>query len=123
MVAKGDRQMSMTEPDSESTTTVTMDVIQVDRVNRGSLLALASVVIDIGGIEITVHGIQVRRVNPKSGKVVTLLPTFRGPDGDIWPAVELPEEVNVPLGNAVFEAWHSEEQGGGTCGRQLNFSV
>ena len=100
--------------DTNDTLTVTIDVIQVDHVNRGSLMALASAVIDIGGIEITIHGLQVRRLNPKTGLTTVTLPTFRGPDGSTCQAVDLPQELLKPLGDAVIEAAVEVAEGGGS---------
>ena len=110
MVEEGLREM--TEPTSDSTT-ITIDVIKVDRVNRGSLMALASAVIDIDGIEITIHGIQVRRKNPKTGLTAVTLPAYRGPDGSTCQALDLPHELWKPLGDAVLAAVVQVAENGG----------
>ncbi|WP_242442757.1 hypothetical protein [Magnetospirillum sp. 15-1] len=63
------------------------------------MMADAAIVLD--GVEIVIHGIQVRADG--SGTEVSL-PKYRAPDGSWKTAVSLPEEVRGPLGDVVMAA-------------------
>lgn len=81
-----------------NTLPVQVEVLGVEIVNKGGLLALANVRISFDGVEIELQGVQVRR---HPGERVTVdSPCFRGGDGRWMPAVVLPPE----LGQAVAEA-------------------
>jgi len=82
--------------------TAIITVINITQVaNAGRLLALADVAILLDGVEIVVHGVQVRADG--DGAEVRL-PNYRGPNGQWMAAVTLPEEVCGPMGDAVLAA-------------------
>ncbi|WP_096704069.1 hypothetical protein [Magnetospirillum sp. 15-1] len=85
-----------------NTTTATITVLTISPVpNAGKLLALADAAIVLDGVEIVIHGIQVRADG--SGTEVSL-PKYRAPDGSWKTAVSLPDEVRGPLGDVVMAA-------------------
>lgn len=67
----------------------------------GKLLALADVEVVIDGIQIVVHGVQVR--GDGAGTEVTL-PRYRAADGTWRAAVSLPEELKGSMGDVVLAA-------------------
>lgn len=85
-----------------NTSTATITVLAITPVsNAGKLLALADVEVQLDGVAITVHGIQVR-ADGKGTEVA--LPRYRASDGSWKNAVSLPDEVRAPMGDAVMEA-------------------
>ncbi|RAU23230.1 hypothetical protein CU669_03480 [Paramagnetospirillum kuznetsovii] len=84
------------------TTTASIAVLKVSPVNNaGKLLALADVSILLDGVEIVIHGIQVRA---DAGGTEVTLPKYRSPSGAWVTAVTLPDEVRGPMGDAVMAA-------------------
>jgi len=77
---------------------VSIRVLSVTPMRAGKLFALASVEIDIDGIQIAIHG--VRALNAASGARIEL-PQFRDQSGALRPAIIPPEEVRGPIGDAV----------------------
>ena len=74
-------------------------------VNKGRVVALASAMLSIDGIGFVLHGLQVVHVtDPATGRPAlgVDLPRYRGPDGTWKQAVELPQELKKPLGDAVL---------------------
>ena len=69
--------------------------------NSGKLHALADVLLVLDGVEIVIHGIQVRADNATSG---VCLPKYRSINGEWLPAITLPDEILEPLGDAVLAA-------------------
>jgi stage V sporulation protein G len=67
----------------------------------GRLLALASVELDVDGVAIVLHGVQVRADGEKTE---IALPHYRNSQGAWKPAVTLPTEVRGPMGEAVIAA-------------------
>ncbi len=85
-----------------TTVTATITVLDITPVsNAGRLLALADVAILLDGVEIVVHGVQVRA--DADGTEVAL-PRYRAPNGEWRAAITLPEEVRGPMGDAVLAA-------------------
>jgi stage V sporulation protein G len=72
----------------------------VTPMRAGKLFALASVEIDIDGIQSAIHG--VRALNAVGGTRIEL-PQFRDHSGVLRPAIVLPEEVRGPIGDAVID--------------------
>ena len=70
-------------------------------INAGKLLALADVSILLDGVEVVIHGVQVRA--DANGTEVTL-PKYRAPDGTWMTAISLPDELKVPMGDVVMAA-------------------
>src|SRR5262245_14399780 len=85
---------------SEETGLVSIRVLSVTPVRAGRLFALASVEVDIDGIQITIHGIRALSVAPAGTRIE--LPKFRDADGMSKAAIILPEEVRNPIGDAVL---------------------
>ena len=84
------------------TSTAIIAVLKVSPVNNaGKLLALADVSILLDGVEIVIHGIQVRA---DAGGTEVTLPKYRAPDGAWMTAITLPDEVKVPMGDGVMAA-------------------
>ncbi|OAN44499.1 hypothetical protein [Magnetospirillum moscoviense] len=83
----------------------TSAIITANRVtpvsNAGKLLALADVSILMDGVEIVIHGVQIRA--DASGTEVTL-PKYRAPDGTWMTAISLPDELKGPMGDVVMAA-------------------
>jgi hypothetical protein len=61
---------------------------------------IASVEIDIDGVQIGVHGIRAMR---EDGGTAIELPKFRDAGGVWRAAITLPEEVHSPIAKAVFD--------------------
>lgn len=82
------------------TAAVAVEVLRLDPVNRGPLLALAVVEIEVDGIALRLQGVRVLR-NP--GGVECAAPVFRGPDGRWYPAAVLPPEVQQAIADVVLD--------------------
>ena len=80
---------------------VSITVLSVTPARDGKLFALASVEVDIDGVQIAIHGIRALRVTPLGTRIE--LPKFRGPNGEWQTAITLPEEVRGPIGDAVLD--------------------
>lgn len=86
--------------------TINCTVIDVRPVNKGRLIALATVEINIDGIVMTIDGVQVVRLPATANKQEMTgvdVPHYRGADGTWRRAVMLPDELDGPLGDAVLE--------------------
>ena len=77
----------------------------VERVhNRGSLIGLAVVEIEIAGVAITLQGVQV--ICTATGRHECRAPVFRHPASGTWlPGVVMPPELSSALAAEVLEAW------------------
>jgi stage V sporulation protein G len=91
----------MRPPEAESSL-VSIRVLSVTPVRAGKLFALASVELDIDGIQITIHGIRALHVAAPVGTRIEL-PQYRGPNGQWQTAIALPEEIREPIGDAVLD--------------------
>jgi stage V sporulation protein G len=81
---------------------VSITVLSVTPAHGGKLFALASVEVDIDGVQIAIHGIRALRVNPVGTRIE--LPKFRDGNGVWRTAITLPEEVRGPMGDIVLDA-------------------
>lgn len=90
---------------NEETQSVHLTVQSVRRVDSSKIFATASVELVIAGVSLLVHGVQAVR---DAGGTRIVLPKIRTADGRWTPAIELPEEVKEPMGDAVLEALISE---------------
>ena len=91
---------------NSTTTFVEVIVGEVRAVRRGRVLALASAELVVDGVAFVVHGLQVvHGRDAMTGREATgvELPRFRDPRGVWCPALDLPEELRKPLGDAVLE--------------------
>ena len=85
--------------DTAQATISVLDIVATP--NSGKLHALADVLLTIDGVEIVIHGVQVR-ADAENSEV--LLPRYRSSNGDWRSAITLPEEIKEPLGDAVLAA-------------------
>lgn len=75
-------------------------------IRQGRVVALASAELMVDGVSFTLHGMQVIRARDATTGKDALgvdLPRYRDPTGAWRPALELPEELRKPLGDAVLE--------------------
>lgn len=80
-------------------------VLAIHPVFSSKIMALASVELDIDGIVMTIHGIQVVKAKGGYGDCLQVrLPTHRTTDGLWQSSLELPQELELPLGRAVLDA-------------------
>jgi hypothetical protein len=80
-----------------STVPVTFTVTELRRLHRaGNLLALATVEVDLDGVALTLHGVQVLRL--PTGRLQCRAPHYRAQIGAWVPAVTLPDELEVAIG-------------------------
>ena len=87
------------EPDSVP---VAFTVSSVRRLaGAGHLLALATVTIDLAGVEMVLHGVQVLRT--AAGQLRCQAPRFRAHTGAWEPAVTMPEELEAAIGREVLK--------------------
>lgn len=80
------------------TAPVEVTLIQLDRVNKGALIALAVCEVDVAGIVFRLQAIPIRR---ERGRLVISEPCTRDPSGAWVPAVCLPAEVFDALADLV----------------------
>lgn len=80
---------------------VRITVLSVTPMRAGKLFALASVEVDIDGVQIQIHGIRVLRVDPAGTRIE--LPKFRDAAGILRAAITLPDEIRGPIGDAVLD--------------------
>lgn len=88
------------------TSLVELSVGDIHPMRQGKVLALASAELMIDGVLFTLHGMQVIRTRDAVTGRDALgvdLPRYRDPTGAWRPALELPEELRKPLGDAVLE--------------------
>ena len=88
----------MTDPETVSASITVAGVHRTP--GSGRLLALASVAIDLDGIELALHGVQIVRL--PTGRLRCQAPHYRGPTGAWLPAVTLPEELEIAIGREVL---------------------
>jgi hypothetical protein len=87
-----------------STIPVTFVVTQLRRLHSaGQLLALATVAIDLDGVALTLHGVQVLRL--PNGKLQCKAPHYRAQTGQWLPAVTLPDELERAIGAEILAAF------------------
>ena len=83
---------------------VTFTVTALRRLHStGRLLALATVDLDLDGVAMTLHGVQVTRL--PNGSLQCSAPRYRTPTGEWAPAVTLPDELEVAIGAEVIAAF------------------
>jgi stage V sporulation protein G len=80
---------------------ISITVLSVTPARAGKVFALASVEVDIDGVQIAIHGIRALRDAPVGTRIE--LPKFRGLNGEWQTAITLPEEVRGPIGDAVLD--------------------
>ena len=95
----------MVQPLDPNLVSVAFTVQGVERVRRrGRLLALATVVFDLAGVELTLQGIRVMR--DEEGSLTVHAPVWRHPDSGKWvPGVLLPPELSKAIGDELLESY------------------
>lgn len=86
---------------SALTTPATIACTHIQPNNHPRILALATAVITISDIPITIHGIQ---VIADANRTEIRLPKYRATDGTWLPAISVPNELHEPLGDTVIAA-------------------
>jgi len=76
--------------------------VQIEKIERGGLIALASVEIEIAGVPITLQGLTVRR--DLDGRMIVHLPMFEHPSGARFPCIGLHDDLSRGLVEEVIEA-------------------
>jgi stage V sporulation protein G len=94
--------MDQLQADDTGSSLVSISVLSVTPARTGKLFALASVAIDIDGVQIEVNGIRALRVEPAGTRIE--LPKFRDAAGMLRSAITLPDEIRGPIGDAVLDA-------------------
>lgn len=91
--------------------TVEFEILNAERLSgAGRVLAVASVRLDIAGVEIELHGLTVRRQD--GGGYGMHLPAWRHPTTGKWlAAAVLPSELATAIGEAVFAVLEQEGAG------------
>jgi hypothetical protein len=81
---------------------VTFEVTDLRRLHgTGRLLALASVSVDLDGVAVVLHGVQVLRL--PTGRLQCRAPHYRNPTTGEWlPAVTLPDALELAIGAEVL---------------------
>jgi len=87
--------------DAAGSSLVRITVLSVTPARTGKLFALASVEVDIDGVQIAIHGIRALHAADSAGTRIEL-PQFRDLNGRWQTAITLPEEVRGPIGDAVL---------------------
>jgi stage V sporulation protein G len=88
------------------TSLVEVTVGDIRVIRQGRVVALASAELTVDGVSFALHGMQVIRTRDATTGKDALgvdLPRYRDPTGAWRPALELPDELRKPLGDAVLE--------------------
>jgi len=89
--------------DDADTTTVEFELIEVQRIDRGPIIATAHVCVILDGVEVVVQGLTVRRC--KDGTADVSAPVYRCPRTGSWlPAVVLPQKLLDAIALEVLHA-------------------
>ena len=84
------------------TASVSLSVLEVERfTGRGRLFGFAQVELVLDGVQIILQGVRI--VRRPDGLAAVEPPCYRHSDGDLVPAVVLPEELDDALARAVLE--------------------
>ncbi len=81
---------------------VTFQVEHVEKVNAGRLVALATVLINVDGVELRIQGVRI--MSTPTGVLMVEAPRFRRPGGEWVPAVTLPEELKRAIAAEILAA-------------------
>lgn len=81
---------------------VAFEVVKLDQITRGPIMAVACVRVDIEGVEVLLQGITMRRKG--TGKAKVTPPQFRDPRTGTWcHATVLPDELWSAIALEVAE--------------------
>lgn len=82
--------------------TVEFEVMEVERFDRGPIMAVASVLLSVAGVHVLLEGVTMRRV--EGGQADITAPTYRHPRTGEWrPALDLPAKVWAAVSLEVAE--------------------
>lgn len=85
------------------TVPVSFEVLEVERFDRGPIMADARVRVEIAGIELELQGVTMRRSGRGAADIIP--PQFRCPRTGRWfPAVVLPQELWDAIATEIGEA-------------------
>ena len=103
----------MVQPLDPDLVSIAFTVQGVERVRRrGRLLALANVVFDLAGVEITLRGVRVMR--DVEGALTVYAPAWRHPDSGRWvPGVLLSAELSKAIGDELLTGYAAGDGGEG----------
>ena len=87
--------------DETDRVTVGYRVQRVERISAGRLYALATVLITVNDVEMTIQGVRV--VSQPTGMLAVEAPQFRGPGGEWTPAVTLPTELKQAISDEILD--------------------
>jgi stage V sporulation protein G len=83
------------------TVSVSFEVVSVTRLHRaGRLLALATVEIDLDGVALTLHGVQV--IQLPNGRLQCRAAHYRAQTGTWAPCITLPDELERAIGREIL---------------------
>ncbi len=95
-------QPPATGPDTAETAEMSFEIVTCDLIGKGSVVALASVLVAIGGVEILVRGWTLSR---QRGQYVIAPPQHRDPRSGEWTvSLDLPRPLFLEIGLAIYEA-------------------
>ncbi len=98
--AKTDAAAEPAAAEGSETLAIGFRVERVDRVAAGRLVALATVLIDVEGVEFRIQGIRV--MTTSTGLLTVEAPRFRSPGGEWVPAVTLPDALKSAIANEIL---------------------
>lgn len=87
-------------PVGAETLSVSFRVERIDRVSAGRLVALATVLIDVEGVEFRIQGVRI--MSTSTGLLTVEAPRFRSPGGEWVPAVTLPDDLKSAIANEIL---------------------
>ncbi len=93
---------------------VRVTVIDLAPIERGGVLALAGVEIEIAGVPVTLQGLRLRR--GLDGRMMVELPMFDHPSGARFPAIGLCDDLARGVVAAVIEAWERRRKSAAAIG-------
>jgi stage V sporulation protein G len=86
---------------SAETANVSIEVLSIQPMRSGSLVALADVEVSFDGIIFAICGLQLRA---DAKRTEVLLPKYRALNGDWVAAIKMPDELREPMAEAVIAA-------------------
>lgn len=91
----------MLDDHNAETIPVMIEVLSIQPMRSGDLVALADVEVSFDGIIFAICGLQLRA---DAKRTDVLLPKYRAPNGDWVAAIKMPEELREPMACAVIAA-------------------
>lgn len=95
-------QPTPTGPDQAETVEMSFEIVTCDLIGKGSVVASASVLVAIGGVEVLTKGWTLSR---QRGQYVVAPPQHRDPRSGEWTvSLDLPKPLFLEIGLAIYEA-------------------